>query len=104
MVAILHSIITDIENSKIQEQLNYWRWQSNIYHNKKDTITQMNLIFTDGVSLSEHGLNRDKIWYIFDIEEIFFLVANYKNCYYCNNENDYNCAFISSDKYKYIAR
>jgi hypothetical protein len=41
MSAILHSITTDIENSRIKDNIKYWRWMSNIFHNKQDT---MNLI------------------------------------------------------------
>jgi len=101
MVAILHSIITDIENSRIQEQLNYWRWKSNIYHNKKDTITQMNLVFTAECEVM-CSQNRDKKWYSTDTEEVLFMVLNYKKCYHCNGreENDYNCEYLLySDKY-----
>ncbi len=35
MSAILHSIVVGIENDRIKEQINYWRWKSSIYYNKK---------------------------------------------------------------------
>ena len=41
MSAILHTIVTEIENYRMKEQLNYWRCQSNIYYNKKDALYQI---------------------------------------------------------------
>ena len=41
MSAILHSITTDIENSRIKDNIKYWRWMSNIYHNKKDALIEL---------------------------------------------------------------
>ena len=41
MSAILHCITTDIENSRIKDNIKYWRWMSNIYHNKKDTMDDL---------------------------------------------------------------
>ena len=53
MSAILHVIVTDIENNRMKEQINYWRWQSNIYYNKKDALFQIyeedkNMYMCDG--------------------------------------------------------
>jgi hypothetical protein len=41
MTAILHCIITEIENNRIKDNIKYWRWMSNIYHNKKDTMNHL---------------------------------------------------------------
>ena len=41
MSAILHSITTDIENSRIKDNIKYWRWMSNIFHNKQDTMNHL---------------------------------------------------------------
>ena len=43
MSAILHSITTDIENSRVKDNIKYWRWMSNIFHNynKQDTMNHL---------------------------------------------------------------
>ena len=41
MSAILHSITTDIENSRMKDNIKYWRWMSNIFHNKQDTMNHL---------------------------------------------------------------
>jgi hypothetical protein len=41
MSAILHCIITEIENNRIKDNIKYWRWMSNIYHNKQDTMNHL---------------------------------------------------------------
>ena len=62
MSAILHSITTDIENSRIKDNIKYWRWMSNIYHNKKDTL--MELIENFGVCCCDKCDNEwDNRWY-----------------------------------------
>ena len=67
MSAILHSITTDIENSRIKDNIKYWRWMSNIYHNKQDTMDH----------LCE------------DINDKSYMCLNYQECSGCIDSDTY---------------
>ena len=43
MAAILHCIVTGIENSRIEDNIKTWRWMSNIHRNKEDTLLELKL-------------------------------------------------------------
>ena len=45
MVAILHDVTTQIEDDRMKDQLRYWKWQSDIHHNKQDLLLQLQGIF-----------------------------------------------------------
>ena len=68
MSAILHSITTDIENSRIKDNIKYWRWMSNIYHNKKDTM--------------------DHLWFAYIIDKNY-MCLNYEECSGCIDSYTY---------------
>ena len=60
MSAILHSITTDIENSRMKDNIKYWRWMSNIFHNKKDALIE--LIENFGVCCCDKCDNEYQYW------------------------------------------
>ena len=41
MSAILHCIVTEIENARVKDHIKHWRWMSNIYHNTQDVLWQI---------------------------------------------------------------
>jgi len=45
MCAILHDITTQIEDDRMKDQLRYFKWQSDIHHNKQDLLLQLQGIF-----------------------------------------------------------
>jgi hypothetical protein len=67
MSAILHCIITEIENNRIKDNIKYWRWMSNIYHNKQDT---MNHLYEE-------------------IDNESYMCLNYEECGGCLSSNTY---------------
>ena len=69
MSAILHSITTDIENSRIKDNIKYWRWMSNIYHNKQDTMNHL--------CVCE------------DINDKSYMCLNYEECFGCLYSDTY---------------
>ena len=71
MSAILHSITTDIENSRIKDNIKYWRWMSNIYHNKQDTMDHLNKILCE------------------EIDGEGYMCLNYEECRDCHYSDTY---------------
>ncbi len=63
MVAILHDITTQIEDDRMKDQLRYWKWQSDIQHNKQDLLLQLQGIFEvnwcEGLSIWYNGRGND---------------------------------------------
>ena len=88
MSAILHSITTDIENSRIKDNIKYWRWMSNIYHNKQDT---MDHLCEDINDKSYMCLNYEEYCCVIDSDT--YIPRGERLCENCEYEPDWTDAF-----------